>query len=365
MSNRNYYLNLAKSGISFPLGTDLVLKENADHDAILHDGYRLGKINADSAHRFNTHLAIPVMELLLEKHMMLRAMDGLTDAEIPTWHFSSCPTAKQIADIHHSINSPLSARMQANVDAVRYIAENTDLIPVGMSIGPFSLMTKLLSDPITPIYLAGTGLTGEEDDDVKTVETIMHLATGAILRYFKAQAAAGAKLFFIAEPAANSVYISPKQIAAGSDIFERMFLKYFRRFKSAMDDAAVDLLFHCCGELTDDMVKGFASLRPVILSLGSSRVLWQDAALIPKDIVLYGNLPSKKFYSDELITLSDVENLCCEYKSKMDQANHPYILGTECDVLSVDGCRKTLMDKVMMIANHKYQAQPQIAQVRP
>jgi hypothetical protein len=31
---------------------------------------------------------------------------------------------------------------------------------------------------------------------------------------------------------------------------------------------------------------------PVILSLGSSRVLWEDAQLVPKHVVLYGNLPS-------------------------------------------------------------------------
>jgi uroporphyrinogen-III decarboxylase len=353
MSNRNYYLNLAKSGISFPIGTDLVLKEYADHTAILHDGKRLGKVITEAAERFNTPLAIPVMDLLLEKAMMLRMMEGITEAEIPTWHFSSCPTEKQIAEIRCGIESPLNDRMQAGVDAVRFIAEETDRVPVGMSIGPFSLMTKLLADPITPVYLAGTGLTGEDDADVKTVETLLQLTTGAVLRYFKAQAAAGARLFFVAEPAANKVYISPNQMAAGSDVFDRMFLKYFRRFKSAMDDAGVDLFFHCCGELTDEMVKGFASLRPVIMSLGSSRLLWQDAEFIPKDIVLYGNLPSKKFYSDELIPLCDVEKLCSEYQAKMDSAGHPYILGTECDVLCVDGCQKTLLSKAMTIAKHK------------
>lgn len=55
------------------------------------------------------------------------------------------------------------------------------MIPVGMSIGPFSLLTKLLKDPITPIYMAGTGLEADGDDDVallcallKLSETIIH-----------------------------------------------------------------------------------------------------------------------------------------------------------------------------------------------
>ena len=48
------------------------------------------------------------------------------------------------------------------------------------------------------------------------------------------------------------------------------------------------------------MVEQFATrLDPAILSLGSSRTLWEDAALVPKSVVLFGNLPTKKFYSDE------------------------------------------------------------------
>jgi uroporphyrinogen-III decarboxylase len=185
------------------------------------------------------------------------------------------------------------------------------------------------------------------------VETLLDLSVTMILRSLKAQIAAGAKVFFIAEPAANKVYISPNQMAAGSDVFERMAIKYLRQIKAAMDEAGVDLFFHCCGELTDEMVRGFASLRPVVMSLGSSRVLWDDAKLIDKDIVLYGNLPSKKFYSDELIRVEEVESACAEHRAKMSATRHPYILGTECDVLCVEGCEKTLMNKAMTIARHR------------
>ncbi len=351
--DREYYLNLAKSGISFPIGPDLVLKEHVDHHEIMNDGVRLGKVVAEAAERYKTPLALPVMDLLLEKAMMLGAMGELTEAQIPTWHFSTCPTEEQVAKIRKGIEGPLSRRLQANVDAVRYIAEQTKLIPVGMSIGPFSLMTKLVSDPITPVYLAGMGVTGEDDEQVKMVETLMDLAVEMVLRLFKAQASAGAKVFFIAEPAANKVYISPKQMAEGSDVFERLALKFLRRIKAAMDEAGVDLFFHCCGELTNEMVQGFASLEPVVLSLGSSRVLWEDAKIVPDHIVLYGNLPSKKFYSDDLITIGDVGKACGEYVTKMRATGHPYILGTECDVLCVEGCEKTLMDKVMTITNYR------------
>jgi len=35
-----------------------------------------------------------------------------------------------------------------------------------MAIGPFSLMTKLMADPIVPIAMAGMGVTGAEDPGV-------------------------------------------------------------------------------------------------------------------------------------------------------------------------------------------------------
>jgi len=355
---REYYVGLAESGLGFPIGTELVLREHPDHEKILRDGNRLGCVIAEAAWRFNTPFAMPVMDLMLEKAMILRAMGGVAETNIPTWHFTACPTAEQVAAIRKGIAGPLPERLQANVDAVKYVAENTDLLPVGMSVGPFSLMTKLMADPITPVYLAGMGLSGADEPDVKTVETIMELAVETILRSFDAQARAGARAFFIAEPAANKVYISPKQMAGGSDVFERMALKYLRRIKEAMDRAGVDLIFHCCGDLTPEMLKGFAQLRPAILSLGSSRTLWEDARLIPKDIVLYGNLPSKKFFSDEMISLAEVRRMAMESVARMRETGHPYILGTECDVLSVPGCERTLMAKAMAVVHCSSKRRP-------
>jgi uroporphyrinogen-III decarboxylase len=337
---REYYLELAKSKLHFPIGADLVLKEYPDHEAIHRDGKRLGKVIAQAAKRFKTPLAMPVMNLMLEKALMLRSMGGIAETDIPTWHFIQCPTDEQIASIRSALTGPLDPQLQANVDAVKYIAEHTDLLPVGMSIGPFSLMTKLVGDPIVPVYLAGKGFTAQDDPEVQKIETLLELSVEVILRSFHAQAQAGAKAFFIAEPAANSVYISPLQMMQGSDIFERVAIKYLRLIKDEMDKAGIDLIFHCCGELTNDMIMAFTSLRPMILSLGSSRKLWEDANIIPKDIVLYGNLPSKNFFSDELITVAEVRHMALEYIAKMKIANHPYILGTECDILSVPGCEK-------------------------
>jgi hypothetical protein len=94
------------------------------------------------------------------------------------------------------------------------------------------------------------------------------------------------------------------------------------------------------------MVRRFATLDPAMMSLGSSRVLWEDAALVPDSTVLFGNLPSKKFYSDKAVSLEEVKRLAAELLAKMRATGHPFILGSECDVLSVPGSEATIMAKV-------------------
>jgi len=348
--DRNYYLDLARQGLAFPMATDLILHEKPDHAAILRNGVRLGQLMEEAAERFQTPLAFPIMDLMQEKTLLLRALGGIAEADIPTWHFTACPTEEQIATIRRQLHGAMDTRFKANVEAVRYIARHTHLVPVGMAIGPFSLMTKLLDDPIAPVFLAGMGLTADDEPEVRLAETVLQLATESVLFSVAAQIKAGAKAIFIAEPAANKVYVSPNQMTAATDIFERLPLAANRRIKDLLDHHGVDLIFHCCGELVDDMVRGFCSLRPVILSLGSSRKLWEDTALVSPDIVLYGNLPSKKFYSDELISTAEVTRQGCELQTRMQATGHPFILGSECDILCVPHCEGPLMDKAMAIA---------------
>lgn len=345
---RNYYLDLANDGLIMPIAADLLVHEKADPEAILHDGTQLGQILAETATRFETPLAVPHMDLELEKHVLL-TMLGIAEADKSQYHFTSPPTDETFALLQEHLHDALPEKLQAHIDSVRYIAENTDLLPIGMSIGPFSLVTKLVADPITPICLAGSGLTAEDDDEISTIERTLELGIILIMHSIKAQIAAGAKAIFIAEPAANLVYFSPNQIADGSDIFDRYIMTYNKRIKALCDEHGVDLIFHCCGELIPYMVKKFAELDPVILSLGSSRKLWEDAALLPKNIVLYGNLPSKKFYSDALYSVADVLADGRNLIEKMYEAGHPFILGTECDILSVPNCEETIREKAYAI----------------
>ncbi len=344
--SRQYYINLAKKGVALPIGTELVLKQEPNHDEALVNGELLGKVLEKAAQRFNTPLAFPVMDLQLEKAILLETM-GVPVADVAKFHFSECPAPEAVALVREKLrNGPLTPRMRANNAAIKYIAEKTDLLPVGMCIGPVSLMTKLISDPITPVFMAGSGETAEDSDEVKLVEMCLELAVTVIIESLRHQIAAGAKAIFIAEPAANMVYFSPKQMDGGSDIFDRYVVTYNKRIKALLDEKGVDLLFHCCGELTDTMLEKFTTLAPALMSLGSSRDLAKDAQIVPKDIVLYGNLPSKQFYSDKLITKEKVEEMGRELMKRMQDQGHPFILGTECDTLTVPGCEKEIWSKV-------------------
>lgn len=347
--SRALYLGLAARGARFPIGTDLVLHEQDDPEEILLDGARLGRVTALAAERYQAPLAIPLMDLRLEKADLLRML-GIPESECDSFHFQAAPEPEVLAKVDDRRNTAFSRRNQAHLDAIRWVARETPLVPVGMAIGPFSLMTKLMADPITPIAMAGTGATAEEDRGVLMAERCLGLAETAVARSLAAQVAAGARAVIVCEPAANAVYLSPRQIQAGSDIFDRFVLDPNLRLRRQLDCTQTDLIFHNCGDLTGTMVAQFAErLHPVALSLGGSRKLWEDAARVPKDVVLFGNLPTKSFYSDTAMPIGEVERLTLELLQKMKAAGHPHILGSECDVLHVPEAARTIREKLQVM----------------
>jgi hypothetical protein len=342
--SRGLYLDLARQGLRMPIGTDLVLHEREDPSSVAADSQALGEVIVDTARRYRTPLAFAHMDLMREKAALL-ACFPIPERKIDRYHFAGCPAEADVARVREALAGPLHPALRTHADSIAAAARHGDLVPIGMSIGPFSLMTKLLADPIPPVYLAGSGLSAEDDPEVQTVETLLDLALQTVLRSVSAQIEAGAKAIFIAEPAASSVYISPKQLEAGSDVFERYVIRLNREVKARLDTAGVDLIFHCCGEVTDDMLRAFSRLEPVMLSLGSSRRLWEDARVVPQDVVLFGNLPTKHFYSDDL-TRAEVERRACDLLARIAATGHPFILGSECDVLSVPGYERCIREKV-------------------
>ena len=346
---RSFYLELAATGKRLPVATHLVLHEKLDPEAILLDGKRLAEVMIETARRFDSPLALPVMDLTLEKDIMLSSM-GIAASDIPTFHFHALPDPADIAKVAGMdvLNSP---RIKASCDSLSAIAAaqaaGAAEVPIGMCIGPFSLMTKLLADPIIPIYLAGSGVQPDDDDDVAMLAALLDLSEKTVQAHCRAQMKAGAAAIFLCEPAANLVYFSPIQIKSGSTVYDDFVIAPNLRLKALFDANKVDLIFHDCGSLTPEMIASFAVLDPVIMSFGSPVNLWEAEPLVPKNTVIYGNLPTKKFYSDEDVPLEGIPAMVSEIEDKLKATGHPYIIGSECDILSMPGYEKTIMAKVM------------------
>ncbi len=342
----DHFRALAASGLRTAIGTDLVLHERADPDAVRLDGKRLAAVVREAAERYRTPLAIPLMDLRVEKaDLVHRIRPEVTEAD--TFHFDSPPTDADLDRTRATDAAPLLARHRAHCDAVGEIASGGGLTPLGMSIGPFSLMTKLLADPIGAVALAGRGVTAADEPLVATAERALQLAELAVRRSLRVQAEAGAAAVIVCEPAAGALFVSPRQMAQGSPVFERFVLDPLLRVRALVDEHGVDLFLHDCGEPTSAMVEALATrLRPAVLSLGSSRRLWEDAAIVPPDVVLFGNLPSKHFYSDETLPVDAVRAKTRELVARMRESGHPFILGSECDVLHVPEAAETIRRKV-------------------
>lgn len=329
-----------------PVGADLVLHQEPDPENVRNNGAALGRVIKRTARRWSTPLAIPLMDLRLEKIDLL-ARIGVSAKDADAFHFTApLDDATLLALCAEEAGSSCPGST-ARDEALQYIASIPDLVSIGMAIGPFSLVTRLMVDPISAAAMAGRGQAPEDSDDVRLLFQCLQAAEVAVHRSVRSQIHHGARAIMVCEPAANTSFISPRQLKSGSSIFERLVMEPNLRLKAVLDQGHCDLIFHDCGELIDPMVEAFAHrLHPVILSLGSSRKLWEDARLVPDDVVLYGNLPTKSFYSDGAMPVEEVVRRTEELLANMKACGHPHILGSECDVLFVPEARDTILKKV-------------------
>ncbi len=336
-----------------PIGADLLLHEEPDPEQARNDGASLGRVIELTARRWATPLAVPLMDLRLEKTDLL-ARIGIAASNAEVYHFTAPLDEFTLATLCGDKAVLFCPGSVARDQALSYIAAIPDLIPIGMAIGPFSLATRLMADPIAAVAMAGSGVEPEDSDEVRLIDQCLRIAEAAVLRSVRTQIEHGARAIMICEPAACTAFISPRQLRAGANIFERFVIEPNLRLKAALDAGDCDLIFHDCGELIDPMVEAFAyRLHPVMLSFGSSRKLWEDARLVPGDVVLYGNLPTRKFYSDGAMPVEEVIRRTTELLANMRACGHPHILGSECDVLFVPEARDAILTKVaaMMVAS--------------
>jgi hypothetical protein len=342
----DHFRALAAAGLRTPIGTDLVLHERPDPEAVRLDGQRLAGVVREAAERYRTPLAIPLMDLRLEKADLVRRLRPDL-AEPDRFHFDGPPSDADLGRARDGDAAPFLPAHRAHLDAIAEVAARPGLTPLGMAIGPFSLATKLLADPIAAVALAGRGVPAEDEPLVAAVERGLLLAEPAVQRSLRAQLEAGAAAVIVCEPAASALFVSPRQMAHGSPVFDRFVLEPLVRLRALLDDAGADLFLHDCGELTTAMVEALAArVRPAVLSLGSSRRLWEDAAVVPPEVVLFGNLPTKHYYSDETLPLDAVRSMTRDLVARMRETAHPFILGSECDVLHVPEAAQTIRRKV-------------------
>jgi len=341
-----HFRALAACGLRTPIGTDLVLHDRPDPEAIVLDGRRLAGVVAEAAERYRTTLAIPLMDLRLEKADLVQLLRP--EAKAPdAFHFDAPPTEADLDRARAGSGAPFLPRHRAQLDALAEISARPGLTPLGMVIGPFSLSTKLLADPIAAVALAGRGVAERDEPLVAAAGRALLLAELFVRRSVRAQLDAGASAVVVCEPAASAVFVSPRQMAEGSPVFDHFVVEPLLRLRETLDEAGADLVLHDCGDTTGAMVAALAGrVRPAILSLGSSRRLWEDAAIVPPDVVLFGNLPTKHFYSDATMPLDRVRETTRELVGRMRETGRPFILGSECDVLHVSESAATIRRKV-------------------
>src|SRR5512139_3344202 len=87
----DHFRALAASGLRTPIGTDLVLHERPDPEAVRLDGRWLADVVRDAARRYRTPLAIPLVDLRVEKADLLHRLRPEV-AEIDTFRFGAPPS---------------------------------------------------------------------------------------------------------------------------------------------------------------------------------------------------------------------------------------------------------------------------------
>src|SRR5437763_8953990 len=96
--NTKFYLDLAASGLRMPVGTDLILHEHPDPEQVMEDGLRLGQVIETAARRYQTPLALPLMDLRLEKRDLLQSL-GHGEPDVDSFHFHDPPPKEALEQV--------------------------------------------------------------------------------------------------------------------------------------------------------------------------------------------------------------------------------------------------------------------------
>ena len=218
---------------------------DANPDAIPLDGNHLGQLIAKNAHQHHSKLAVPFLDLTIEKNIILEQL------KLPLDHqFHNPLPYETVHDLCHRLQTAPTGRWKATVDAIAYIAQHTELTPVGLSTGPFTVMTQLVADAKAAVQQAGHGISAQDSPAVNLTEQMLDLALRVCIRVIASQLGAGAKVIIVCEPAVDQDCLQPVT-------FERYVLAPHRHIKEILNAAGAELIVHAPGKLTPEMRKAF------------------------------------------------------------------------------------------------------------
>ena len=247
---RSYFLDLARSGRACPMATDLVLNEEPDPEAARRDGDAAGPGRGTA-----------------------RAALGLAAWPCRSWTCGSrrptCWPAWESArkrrtgstsprPLDHGDAGGAAGGEAPAVPEARHATgpcgtsrDRPTSCPIGMTIGPFSLATKLMADPITAAALLGSGVTPEDDPQVKLLCDCLEAAEATVLESVRRQLEQGARAVLVCEPAASIglSLASPDQGRLADLRAAGARAQRAARVRSSGTPRR-DLIFHDCGELT-------------------------------------------------------------------------------------------------------------------
>ena len=184
------YMQIAEDGLAMPLATNMVLHEEAseaDIERALSNGEELGRCPCASRPPLWSTSRHSSYGPQARKRTAFAGPWPRT-GPAPGFHFKQAPTATEVQAMITALAAPLPPALKAQVDAVRFVVRSApDLVPCAMTIGPFSLMTTLLEDPISAVYLASTGATANDEPAVALLDVALELSMRAVERSLRAQ----------------------------------------------------------------------------------------------------------------------------------------------------------------------------------
>ena len=271
----------------------------------------------EAAERFDNPMALPVMDLTLEKDILLQTM-GIPAEETAAFHFDDVPGPEQLAELARGLYvTTRHPRIKANCEALSLPRHAGTVVSVGMrSIGPFSLLTKLVKDRIVRFSWRAAASRRRTSRDVALIHAVLALAEAVVRGNGAAQIEAPARAIFLAS--------------------RRRTGSIFRRGRSGrrdglrrVRDRAQPAPEACARRRRrrsafprlrrSDSGDGhfLRELKPKLISFGSSVKLWEIEKYVDTDVVIFGNLPTRKFDPDEEVPLEVVEDLMAEIEEKL------------------------------------------------